>query len=53
MVAKTCGSFEGSGDWQNSTTSYTTIRACTLDVPGRGFAIVDANASAGLTYGSS
>jgi hypothetical protein len=52
VVAKSCGSFVGSGDWQNSTTSYITIRACTLDVPGRGFAIVDANASAGLLYGS-
>jgi len=53
VVAKTCGSFEGSGDWQNSTNSYTTVRACMLEVPSRGFAIVDANASAGLTYGSS
>ena len=52
VVAKTCGSFEGSGDWQNSTANNTTIRACTLDVPGHGFAIVDANASAGLPYGS-
>ena len=52
VVAKTCGSFLGSGDWQNSTTNYTTARACTLDVPSRGFALVEANASAGLPYGS-
>ena len=53
VIARTCGKYLGAGDWQTTSSSYMTVLTCTLDLPASGFAIVDVNASAGLTYGSS
>lgn len=47
VTAKVCGA-GGSDTWTNSTTSYSIIRSCTLNVPENGFAFIDATASAGL-----
>jgi hypothetical protein len=47
FTAKVCGA-GGSDTWTNSTTSYSVIRSCTLNVPRNGFAFVSASASAGL-----
>jgi hypothetical protein len=47
VTAKVCGA-GGSDTWTNSTTSYSIIRSCTLNVPRNGFAFIDATASAGL-----
>jgi hypothetical protein len=47
VTVLSCGA-AGSDSWTNATTSYTTIRSCSLDVPEPSFAFIDANASAGL-----
>ncbi|HEX6288627.1 MAG TPA: hypothetical protein VFZ66_05520 [Herpetosiphonaceae bacterium] len=47
VTAKVCGA-GGSDTWTNSTTTYSIIRSCTLNVPDNGFAFIDASASAGL-----
>ncbi|MBV9790078.1 MAG: hypothetical protein JOZ51_17960 [Chloroflexi bacterium] len=47
VTAKVCGA-GGSDTWTNSTTSYSVIRSCTLNVPDNSFAFIDATASAGL-----
>ncbi|HEY0601949.1 MAG TPA: hypothetical protein VGD58_03515 [Herpetosiphonaceae bacterium] len=47
VTAKVCGA-GGSDTWTNSTTSYSIIRSCTLNVPDNSFAFIDATASAGL-----
>lgn len=47
VTAKVCGA-SGSDSWTNSTTTYSIIRSCTLNVPRNGFAFIDASASAGL-----
>lgn len=52
VIARTCGKYLGAGDWQTTSSSYMTVLTCTLDLPASGFAIVDLNASAGLSYGS-
>lgn len=52
VIARTCGKYQGSGDWQTTSSAYMTVLTCTLDLPATGFAIVDVNASAGLPHGS-
>lgn len=47
VTAKVCGA-GGSDTWTNSTTTYSIVRSCTLNVPRNGFAFIDASASAGL-----
>lgn len=47
VTAKVCGA-SGSDVWTNSTTSYTTLRSCTVNFPRGGAVFVDANGSAGL-----
>ncbi len=51
VTAKVCGA-GGSDTWTNSTTAYSIIRSCTLNVPRSGFAFIDATASAGLNASS-
>jgi hypothetical protein len=51
VTAKVCGA-GGSDSWTNDTTTYSIIRSCTLNVPDRGFAFMDATASAGLNASS-
>lgn len=46
VTAKVCGAPVLSA-WTNNTTSYTIIGSCTLNVPGSGFAFMEATASAG------